>query len=243
MPRSSLDASSLAVDVVGSVRSGAGALVLAADTTTPTLAVVSDIRTGLPGGTDERDGGDGAAAFLFGGDGPVLAEVLASASTTLEFLDRWRHPGDPASHLWEERFGEHVYVPLADAAFADALKQARLSPGDVDVLVVAGLHGRAAKAFAKGAGVATGAEDLIRSVGNAGTAHAGVALADTLDRAEPGQTIAVVDPGRRGHRTGAAHHRGPRPAALVADGGRAGGRRVRGHALRHLPHLAGVPGS
>ena len=30
------------------------------------LVVLGDVRTGLPGGGDERDGGDGAAAFLFG---------------------------------------------------------------------------------------------------------------------------------------------------------------------------------
>ncbi len=58
--------------------------------------------------------------------------------------------------LWEERFGEHAYAPLADDAFADALKQARLTPSEVDVLVVAGTHSRAARAFAGGAGVVQG---------------------------------------------------------------------------------------
>ena len=187
-----LDPTALSVDLVGSARSGVGALVLAADSSAPTLAVLADVRTGLPGGADERDGGDGAAAFVFGGEGPVLAEVLAHASTTLEFLDRWRQPGAPASRVWEERFGKHAYVPLADAAFADALKQTELSPADVDLLVVAGTHGRATRGFAEAAGVARVADDLTGSVGNAGTAQAGILLADALDRAEPGQTIAVV---------------------------------------------------
>jgi uncharacterized OB-fold protein len=173
-----------------------GALLSAADARVPALAVLSDVRTGLPGGADERDGGDAAAAFLFGGDSdaPVLAELVATASTTDEFLERWRTPGAPASRVWEERFGEHVYGPLADAAFADALKQAGLAPGDVDHLVVAGLAGRAVKRFAGGAGVRAEAigPDLTAVVGNAGTAQPGVLLADVLDRAEPGQTIAVV---------------------------------------------------
>src|SRR6202011_5172515 len=63
-----LPADALAVDMAGAVRSGVGALVTAAQSPVPTLAVLSDIRTGLPGGADERDGGDGAAAFVFGGD-------------------------------------------------------------------------------------------------------------------------------------------------------------------------------
>src|SRR5436305_7023336 len=143
-----LDSSALAIDVAGSVRSGVGALLLAAESSTPTLAVLSDVRTGLPGGADERDGGDGAAAFLFGDAASPIAEVVAQASATGEFLDRWRLPGAPASRVWEERFGEHAYAPLADAAFADALKQAGLTPGDIDVLVVVGSHARAVRSFA-----------------------------------------------------------------------------------------------
>ena len=168
-----LDPSVLAVDMMGSVRSGVAALLFATECVTPTLAVLADVRTGMPGGADERDGGDGAAAFVFGreDDAPVIAEVLAHASTTAEFLDRWRLPGAPASRVWEERFGEHAYAPLADAAFADALKRAGITPSDVDVLVVAGTHGRAVRAFAGGAGVTRVAGDRTQEIGNTGTAH------------------------------------------------------------------------
>ena len=116
-----------AMDMLGSVRSGAGALQAALDAGRPTLAVLSDIRTGRPGSADEREGGDGAAAFLCGdgqGGQPVLAEPLALASTTAEFLDRWRLPGESTSRVWEDRFGEHAYRPLGEAALAEALKQA-----------------------------------------------------------------------------------------------------------------------
>ncbi|HEY7868121.1 MAG TPA: hydroxymethylglutaryl-CoA synthase, partial [Methylomirabilota bacterium] len=44
-----LDASAMAFDMLGSIRSAAGALRAAADAGRPTLAVLSDIRTGLPG--------------------------------------------------------------------------------------------------------------------------------------------------------------------------------------------------
>ena len=91
-----LDASAPAFDMLGSVRSGAGALSAAIDASRPTLAALADIRTGLPGGGDEREGGDGAVAFLLteSRDRSVLAEPMARASTTAEFLDRWRLPGD-----------------------------------------------------------------------------------------------------------------------------------------------------
>jgi len=191
-----LPSSALALDFGGAVRSGVGALLAAGDARVPTLAVLSDVRTGLPGGSDEKDGGDAAAAFLFGGnsDVPLLAELIAIGATTDEFLERWRTPGAAAARVWEERFGEHVYGPLVDTAFADALKQAGLSPGDVDHLVVSGLAARAVKKFAGSAGVRAEAlaDDLTASIGNSGTAQAGVLLAAALDRAEPNQTIALV---------------------------------------------------
>ena len=68
-----LPPATMAIDVAGSVRSAAGALRAALDARVPALAVLSDIRSGLPGGADETDGGDAAVALLFG-DGDVLAE-------------------------------------------------------------------------------------------------------------------------------------------------------------------------
>ena len=191
-----LDEAVLAVDMAGAVRSGVGALLAAQDASVPTLAALADVRTGLPGGADERDGGDAAAAFVFGGrsNAPVLAELIAHASTTAEFLDRWRLPGDRTSRAWEERFGEHVYGPLAQAAFAEALKQAGLGPEQIDHLVVSGVHARAARQFTAACGVRREAvaDDLGTAIGNTGTAHAGVMLADLLDRTEPQRTIALL---------------------------------------------------
>lgn len=187
-----LDPSALAIDMAASVRSGVGALLMGVEATVPTLVVLSDIRTGLPGGADEREGGDGAVALLFDPGRPGIAELAAHASATEEFLDRWRLPGAPASRAWEERFGEHAYLPLADAAFADALKQAGITAAEVDVLAVAGTHGRAVKAFAGAAGASRVVDDLTTVVGNTGTAHPGLLLAAALDEAEPGQTIALV---------------------------------------------------
>ena len=78
-----------ATDLGGTGRSGVAAWRAAA--TTGGLAVTADVRVGRPGSADERLGGDGAAALLFG-DGPAIADVLATTSHTAEFLDRWRSP-------------------------------------------------------------------------------------------------------------------------------------------------------
>jgi len=182
-----------AFDTLGSARSGIAAAWMAQ--AAGGLAVLSDIRTGRPGGADESGGGDAAVALAFGeGDG-VLATPVAGASATAEFLDRWRVPGDSASQQWEERFGEHAYLPLVTQAVTDALKAAGVAVGDLDHVIVAGLHARAVKAAAKaiGARPEAYADDLTTQVGNTGTPHWALLLADVLDRAEPDQTIAVVN--------------------------------------------------
>jgi hydroxymethylglutaryl-CoA synthase len=180
-----------AYDVNGSVRSTVAAMMVAMGGGTQ-LAVLSDIRTGLPGGADEANGGDAAVAFLLGEGDAVVAEVVGGASASGEFTDRWRTPGEAASKQWEERFGEYAYVPLAEQAVGDALKSAGLTPTELDHVVISGLHGRAAKAVAKVFRPDAVADDLSAQIGNPGSAQWGVVLADVLDRAEPGQTIAVV---------------------------------------------------
>jgi hydroxymethylglutaryl-CoA synthase len=190
-----LDRGCAAYDFCGSARSALGTVVMALQSAPNrrALAVVSDLRTGLAGGAEERDAGDGAAAFLCGPDGAV-AELIGRGSTSDEFLDRWRVPGEADSHVWEERFGEVMYVPLARDAFADALKDAGITESDIDHAIVVGLHARAVKAATGALGVSAEAiaPDFSGAVGNLGAAQAGLALADVLERARPGQVIVVL---------------------------------------------------
>jgi hydroxymethylglutaryl-CoA synthase len=180
-----------AVDMAGSARSAIGALRAAAGS--GGLAVLSDVRTGRPGSADERDSGDGAAAFLFGHGRPPIAEILGEASATAEFLDRWRLPGESASRVWEDRFGLERYLPL----IVDAGSRALLAAGieQADRVVVSSSHARAAAAAAKHfpARVAPAPPGRAGpSIGYAGAADVGIGLAAALDEAGPGETILVL---------------------------------------------------
>jgi 3-hydroxy-3-methylglutaryl CoA synthase/uncharacterized OB-fold protein len=189
-----LDPGTPAFDMVGSVNSANGAMAAANFAPMPTLVVFSDLRTGLPGGADEAGGGDGAAAFLYAPDAPALVDFLGWGAATDEFLDRYREPGDSHSRLWEERFGEHAYTPLAEQAVAEALKQAGVGPADVDYAIVTGVHARAIRVVAKSLGVGKEAlvDDLTAAIGNTGAAHGPIVLSDLLDRVEAGKTILRV---------------------------------------------------
>jgi 3-hydroxy-3-methylglutaryl CoA synthase len=187
-----LDSSAMAADFGGAIRSGVAALRAALSGPDNTLVVSADIRTGLPGGADEANGGDAGAALLVGDDG-VIAECIGVASATSEFTDRWRTPGDNRSKVWEERFGETQYVPLGEQAWNEALKAARLTAEQVDRIVVTGPHQRAVNAFARK--IAAGdrlVPDLAATVGYTGAASPTLLLGAALDEATPGQVIALV---------------------------------------------------
>ncbi len=189
-----LDPTVAVMDVNGAVRSGVGAFLAASRGVDEVLVAVAGMRGGLPMSADEAEGGDGGAALLVGNDsdGSVIAEYLGGASETEEFVDRWRTPGSLRPRRWEERFGETVYVPMAERVWNAALKKCELSPGQVDVAVVTGTHARAVRATAGRLGAKSVADNLDAVVGNTGAAHFGVVLADVLDKAEPDTTIAVV---------------------------------------------------
>jgi len=189
-----LDADIPAIDTGGAVRSGVGALGAALRSRDAVLVVASDLRVGLPTSADESAQGDGAAAVLVGddADGPVIAEHVGGASRSDEFIDRWRTPGDPRPRQWEERFGETRYLPLADEAWNAALKSAELNADQVDVAIVTGPHARAVRGVAGRLGAVRVADDLSATVGQTGTAHPALLLANALEQAEPGQTVALV---------------------------------------------------
>ena len=186
-----LDDDVAALDLGGAQRSAVGALRIALAGNDTVLVVAADMRTGFPGGADEASGGDGAAALLVGDDAsaPLLAEHIGAASITAEFLDRWRAPGDVRSKVWEERFGETRYVALGERAWSDALKQAELTPADVDRVIVTSAHARATRSLVNRLGVAKeaivddarGDVPSVGGVGSIGQVIALVVLADGAD--------------------------------------------------------------
>jgi hydroxymethylglutaryl-CoA synthase len=181
-----LPAEALAVDFCGSGRSGFATLLAAAST--GGLAVSADVRVGRPGSADEKLGGDGAAALLFGGTDPAIAEVLAMASLTAEFLDRWRATTSVTGEQWEERFGAERYAALIRAAVERVLDTAGLTGADHVVLTCpnSGIVKRAAT-------LVKGEKSVVTSpIGFSGACDAALTLCSVLDTAEAGETILVL---------------------------------------------------
>lgn len=181
-----LPAEAGAFDLGGALRSTSGALLAALAGSGTQLVVAADQRDGLPSGADEAAGGDAGAALLVGdaaGGLPLLAEYEGGASSTDEFVERWRTPGARRSKLWEDRFGETRYAALARDSWERALKDAGITAADVAGVGITGMHARAVRTVAGRLGVPEGAvtDDLTASVGQAGAAHPLLVLAAMLE--------------------------------------------------------------
>ena len=183
-----------AFDLGASVRSAVGALLLGLTGPGSSLVVAADVRTGLPGSGDEAAGGDAAAAFVVGDDaaGPVLAELLGSASVTDEFVERWRAPGEQRTKVWDEKFSEISYVPLGVQAWNAALESAGATAGDVAAAAVVAPGQRVARSVGGKLDGVHVIDDLSSVVGNTAAAQPGLLLAALLEQAEPGQVLALV---------------------------------------------------
>ena len=89
---------------------------------------------------------------------------------------------------WEERFGLDRYAPLIERVTKQALASAGTDRADHGVVV----SGNSAVAKRAAALVPNAASVAGSPIGYAGAATLGVALADVLDRARPGERILVV---------------------------------------------------
>lgn len=177
----------VAADLVGTGKSAVAGLTLAGHTSG--LAVLSDVRVGLPGSLDEKSGGDGAAAFLFGTgqDKPVIAELIVAASRSIEILDRWRAPSSTTGERWEERLGQEIYEPAVRTVVAHALAQAGIE--HVDHAVVASGNPSVVKRASR---LVPAQRTTTSPVGYSGAADLGIALAAAFDVAEPGEVVVAV---------------------------------------------------
>lgn len=188
-----LGAQAPGVDLAG-LRSGMDALRIAAHSSG--LAVLSDLRTGRPGSSEEAEGGDGAAAFLFGqaGDGGAVAELLGQVSLGTELMDIWRQPGSSWACLAEDRFASVTLEGLAREAVATLLAQTGITQAPTQALVSC-LNGRLALSLAQAFKPAQAPAPLKAhraEVGYCGAADPGLLLASALDQARAGDTLLLV---------------------------------------------------
>ncbi|MBI2953375.1 MAG: hydroxymethylglutaryl-CoA synthase family protein [Chloroflexi bacterium] len=187
------------MDFANSLRCGSNALLAAFNTVRAgaarsVLVLAADSRQGYPRSEQEQSFGDGAAAVVVGGEGPV-ATLEAAFSCNNAIMDVWRKPNDTFVRTWEERWvsGEG-WTASVSRALAGVCERAGIAVGGIDRLVLAGGSAAAQSRLVKSLGIEPEKvqDNFARSVGDAGAAQALLAFASTL-RVTPAEgRVAVV---------------------------------------------------
>ncbi len=189
-------------DFTDSLRAGTTALLNGLETVqvqgAPVLVTAADCRLGGAQGAFEKELGDAAAAFVLG-NRDVVAELVASHSIAIDFLDQWRSQGERTVRAWEDRFIlEEGYFPQVKEAISGLLAKTGCKMRDLAKVVLYAPNARAHAMAAKMIGLAPEQvqDPLFDQVGNAGAASVPLMLAAALEEAKPGDRILVVSQGQ-----------------------------------------------
>ena len=185
-------------DLAASRRGATGALIAAldrADATDDALVLAADRRLTRPGSSQETAYGHGAAALLVGrGGAGIVAERVAHASVAGDFVDLYRESGEDYDYALEERWvrdeGQLRFLPQAIRL---ALERAGATAERIAHLV-APTPARSSQSIARAAGLPERSiiADRFDACGDTGTPHPLLLLADSLERASPGDLVLVT---------------------------------------------------
>jgi len=186
-------------DFTGSLKSGTAAMLSAIEAVAfgsmrNVIVCSSDCRLGKPGSSQEMIFGDGAGALLIS-DQDVIAEYKGSYSITADFVDHCRGRFSKFDRQWEDRWirdlGYEYLIPTVIEGF---LNKYNMEIGDFTNVVYPCYYAAERKKLNKKLGLDPNKvqDGLIDQIGDMGTAHSLVMLANVLEDAEPGDKILVV---------------------------------------------------
>ena len=182
-------------DHSASQRAGLSALADALNATGgPVLVTAAEKRRTKAASPLELSSGDGAAALLVG-EGDVVAELVAHANRTVDFVDHYRGDGVAYDYTWEERWiRDEGYNKIVPATLKDLFAKAGVTGADIAHFCMPCTLAKVAGPIAKKAGIADTAvrDNLAMVCGDTGAAHALVMFAHALENAKPGDLILVV---------------------------------------------------
>ena len=182
-------------DHSASQRAGLSALADALNATGgPVLVTAAEKRRTKAASPLELSSGDGAAALLVG-EGDVVAELVAHANRTVDFVDHYRGDGVAYDYTWEERWiRDEGYNKIVPATLKDLFAKAGVTGADIAHFCMPCTLAKVAGPIAKKAGIADTAvrDNLAMVCGDTGAAHALVMFAHALESAKPGDLILVV---------------------------------------------------
>jgi 3-hydroxy-3-methylglutaryl CoA synthase len=159
------------------------------------LVVGADKRRTKAGSAQEMSYGDGAASLLVGEGEDVVAELVASRSLSVDFVDHFRTEESEFDYQWEARWiRDEGLLKLIPEAVEGLLADSGITAGDIAHFCCPVGSAREQQALAKKLGVKGESlrDSLQGNCGNTGAAHALLMLVGALEEAAAGELILLV---------------------------------------------------
>lgn len=184
------------LDIGNSLRCGTSAIKAAHDSIKSgsaknILVTAADCRLAPPASEFESVFGDGAAAFLIGGEDVAVA-IEDGHSISSDFLDVWKRAEDPYIRTWEDRFIlQYGYSEKLGMAVSALLKKTGLSAKDFAKVVYYAPNARSHQRMIRQLNIEPEQVQapMFDSIGNTGAAFAPMMLVAALEEAKPGDRI------------------------------------------------------
>ena len=184
------------LDIGSSQRAATSALIAGLETARQgnQMIIASEHRRTKAGSRAEMLWGDGAAALTVGDD-EVIAQCLAVATNSVDFVDHYRGEGSDFDYDWEERWiRDEGFMKIVPQAVSAVLESAGRVAAEIDHFILPTDQARTPAVMAKKLGISPDAvvDNQIASVGVAGAAQPLILLAKALESALPEQLILLL---------------------------------------------------
>lgn len=184
------------MDVCGGQRAGLSALLTALTHQGENqLVIASNMSVTKPASPAELSYGDGAAAFLVGSTGGMLAEYVSHSSLADDLVDHYRETGNDYDYILEDRWvRDEGHMKLVPRAVGDVLQRAGVAVADIAHFVMQAPNATLEKKLAGKLGIDPVAchGGLAAGCGYTGAAYPLMALVEVLEKAKPGELILLV---------------------------------------------------
>jgi 3-hydroxy-3-methylglutaryl CoA synthase len=192
-----------AFDITSSMRCATSAILAAADAVKAgraknALLVAGERRKARAASGQEMAFGDAAAAVTVGNE-KVIAELKASHSVTVDFVDHFRGESEDFDYSWEERWiRDEGYSKIVPAAIRTLFEKAGISGDDVAHFILPCPFAKLDQQLAKRVGIDADRvrDNLAGVLGDSGAAHSLVMFVHALQQAKPGDKILVAQFGQ-----------------------------------------------
>lgn len=156
------------------------------------LLIAAEQPPAAAGSPAEVRGTDGAAAILTG-SGPAIARAVGHASSTIDFVDRYRGSSGRFDYEWEERWvRDEGITRIVPPLVQSVLEQSGITIDAIDRFVFASPVPGAGRRLKKTIGLTCPPADRSADLGYAGIAAPLLGLCDALDTAGAGEHILLV---------------------------------------------------